>query len=74
MDVDSWITVAGGIIMGSTVHESVKEGDKQRVISIKWYKNWKIITTGTIMMIALIIAGISYYQATHFNAISRLMA
>ena len=54
--------------MGNTLKESVKEDDKQHVISIKWYKNWKLITTGIIIMIALIIGGISYYQSTHFNA------
>ena len=54
--------------MGNTVKESVKENDNQRVKSIKWYKNWKFITTSIIIMIALIIGGISYYQATHFNA------
>ena len=35
---------------------------------MKWYKNWKFITTGIIIIIALIFAGISYYQATRFNA------
>ena len=54
--------------MENTVKELVKEDDNQHVISIKWYKNWKFITTGIIIMIALIIGGISYYQATHFNA------
>ena len=54
--------------MENTVKELVKEDNKQRVIPIKWYKNWKFITTSIIIMIALIMGGISYYQATHFNA------
>ena len=41
--------------MENIVKESVKENEKHRVRSIKWYKNWKFITTGIIIIIALII-------------------
>jgi lipoprotein-anchoring transpeptidase ErfK/SrfK len=52
--------------MDSTV--TIGEIDKQRVNSTKWFANWKFITAGAIMMIALIIAALGYYQATHFNS------
>ena len=52
----------------NTVTESVEEIDKKRVNSNKRFKNWKFITTGVIVMIVLLIAGISYYQTTHFNS------
>ncbi len=48
--------------------ESADEIGKRRVKSFKWYSNWKIITTSIIIIIALIFAAISYYQANHFNA------
>jgi hypothetical protein len=54
--------------MGSMVHELVEESDNRRVKSLKWYENWKFITTGIIIIFALIFAAISYYQANHFNA------
>lgn len=56
----------GGIIMGSTAN--VQEMEKQRVNSAKWYANWKFITLGIIIILALIIAAGSYYQANHFNS------
>ncbi|MGG2093872.1 L,D-transpeptidase family protein [Bacillus sp. S13(2024)] len=52
----------------NTLSESVEEVDKKRVNSIKRSKNWKFIATGVIVMIALLIAGISYYQTTRFNS------
>jgi hypothetical protein len=58
--------VLGGIIMGSTAN--VQEIEKQRVNSAKWFANWKFITLGIIVIIALIIAAGSYYQANHFNS------
>jgi hypothetical protein len=33
-----------------------------------WYKNWKWLTAGIIIIIVLVIGGMSYYQATRFNA------
>ncbi|CAG9612257.1 hypothetical protein BACCIP111899_01430 [Bacillus rhizoplanae] len=52
----------------NTISESVEEIDKKQVNSIKRFNNWKFITTGVIVMIALLIAGISYYQTTRFNS------
>ncbi len=40
---------------------------KKRVRSKKRYTNWKFIAAG-IGVIALLIGGMSYYQATHFNS------
>ena len=51
--------------MGITVEQTVVED----LHSQKWYKNWKIIT---LSLIALILAAVSYYQATHFNANSKI--
>ncbi|WP_078543292.1 L,D-transpeptidase family protein [Litchfieldia alkalitelluris] len=36
--------------------------------SVKWFRNWKYVTAIIILITALIIGAISYYQATHFNA------
>ena len=47
--------------MGSTAQQTI-EADLH---TQKWFKNWKMIT---VSIIALILAAISYYQATHFNA------
>ncbi|PEZ08623.1 hypothetical protein CN326_04980 [Bacillus sp. AFS018417] len=57
----------------NTLNESVEEidkkrSDKKRVNSIKWFKNWKFITAGGAVIIALLIGGMSYYQATRFNS------
>ena len=57
--------VVGGNIMGITVEQTVVED----LHSQKWYKSWKIIT---LSLIALILAAVSYYQATHFNANSKI--
>ena len=53
--------------MENAVKQLVEESDKQRVKSFKWFTNWKFITTSIIIIIALIIAAISYYQANHFQ-------
>lgn len=58
----------GGIFMGYAAEQSVEEVIVSRQKSVKWYKNWKVITTSIIMIIVLILATLSYYQATHFNA------
>ncbi|MEH7275194.1 L,D-transpeptidase family protein [Neobacillus vireti] len=47
--------------MGSTAQQTI-DAD---LYTQKWFKNWKIITVSTI---ALILAAVSFYQATHFNA------
>ena len=54
--------------MENAVKESVEEVGERRAKSFKWYTNWKFITTGIIIIIALIFGAISYYQANHFNA------
>ncbi|MGQ0453263.1 L,D-transpeptidase family protein, partial [Bacillus sp. SS-TM] len=51
----------------NTTNESVEEIDQKRVRSKKRYTNWKFIAVG-IGVIALLIGGMSYYQATHFNS------
>lgn len=51
----------------NTTNESVEEIDQKRVRSKKRYTNWKFIVVG-IGVIALLIGGMSYYQATHFNS------
>ncbi|MFD3448277.1 L,D-transpeptidase family protein [Microbacteriaceae bacterium 4G12] len=52
----------------NTMNESVEEIDKKRGNSRKRSKNRMFITTGVIVMIALLIGGVSYYQATRFNS------
>ncbi|PQZ49865.1 hypothetical protein CQZ94_26370, partial [Bacillus sp. MYb209] len=51
----------------NTINESVEEGDKKRVRSSKRFTNWKLIAAGG-GIIVLLIGGMSYYQATHFNS------
>jgi lipoprotein-anchoring transpeptidase ErfK/SrfK len=58
--------VLGVVFVENTV--TIEEIGKRRENSVKWFANWKFITTGIIIMIAITIAGISYYQATHFNS------
>lgn len=53
--------------METTANESVEELSRKRGNPPKWFANWKIITP-VILIIALAIAGISYYQTTRFNA------
>ncbi|WP_338787919.1 L,D-transpeptidase family protein [Metabacillus sp. FJAT-53654] len=55
----------GGIFLENAVEQSVVETDYSRKKSVKWYKTWKFITT--IIIIALILVTMSYYQASHFN-------
>ncbi|ULT56564.1 L,D-transpeptidase/peptidoglycan binding protein [Neobacillus drentensis] len=53
--------------MESSVSETV-EIDRRRVKPSKWYKNWKFITPSIIVILAIILGSINYYQANHFNA------
>ena len=53
--------------MKNTVNEVVEEIEKERDNSLKWYLNWKFIAIGIFIIIALLLAGISYFQATRFN-------
>lgn len=57
-----------GIFLESALNQSVEELGKRRSSSKKSFANWKFITTGIIIIIAVVIAAISYYQAKHFNA------
>ncbi|WP_416826350.1 L,D-transpeptidase family protein [Ectobacillus polymachus] len=53
----------------NTINESVDEIDKKRVNSSHRFKNWEFITVGGgVVIIALLIGGVSYYQATRFNS------
>ena len=54
--------------MENAVNGSVEGIDKQRSKSYKRSSKWKFITIGIIVIIAVIIAAISYYQANYFNA------
>lgn len=51
----------------NTVNESVEEVEKKRVRSKKRFTNWKLIAAGG-GVLALLLGGMSYYQATHFNS------
>lgn len=55
------------LMNNNTVNESVEEVEKKRVRSKKRFTNWKLIAAGG-GVIALLIGGMSYYQATHFNS------
>ncbi|MEH7073873.1 L,D-transpeptidase family protein [Neobacillus drentensis] len=54
--------------MEQMVSRMDKEKVKKKGNSNKWYKNWKWITTTIIIIIGLSLAGMSYYQANHFNS------
>ncbi|WP_420489766.1 L,D-transpeptidase family protein [Neobacillus drentensis] len=47
---------------------STEESNISRRQSTKRFSNWKVITASIIIIIAVILGAISYYQATHFNA------
>jgi hypothetical protein len=54
--------------MGEAVEQLVEETELSRKTSVKWFKDWKFIITSIIIVIALILGAMSYYQATHFNS------
>ncbi|MCM3764151.1 L,D-transpeptidase [Neobacillus niacini] len=54
--------------MSSTKKKPVEEIGKSRVKSKQKYKGWKMAVIGSMTVLALIVAGISYYQATRFNS------
>jgi lipoprotein-anchoring transpeptidase ErfK/SrfK len=56
----------GGSNLSSNLEQSVVYYPEKN--PIKWYKNWKAITAIIIIIIAVILGAIGYYQATHFNA------
>ncbi|MGX6445868.1 L,D-transpeptidase family protein [Neobacillus sp. K501] len=45
--------------------------NRSRKKPVKWFKNWKYITT-SIIIIALILGALVFFQATHFNANSKI--
>ncbi|WP_141537771.1 L,D-transpeptidase family protein [Bacillus cereus] len=49
------------------INESVEEADKKRVRPSKCFTNWNLIAVGG-GIITLLIGGMIYYQATHFNS------
>lgn len=55
--------------MENTVNESVAEIDKQPGSR---FKNWGFITVCIVIIIALVFTAIGYYQATRFNANTRI--
>lgn len=57
--------------MGNAVVQSNEEMNQSRKNKVQWFKNWKFITTG-IVLIALLFGAMAYYQATHFNANSKI--
>ncbi|MFX3624361.1 MAG: L,D-transpeptidase family protein [Ectobacillus sp.] len=54
--------------MNNTVKEAVEEAEKEQGSSSKRPKSLRFLTTGIIIIIVLLIAGMSYYQATRFNS------
>ncbi|EJR91855.1 hypothetical protein IKG_05717 [Bacillus cereus VD200] len=51
----------------NTINKSVEEVHKKRGRSSKSFTNWKV-TAASGGIIALLIGGMIYYQATHFNS------
>lgn len=58
----------GGTNVGNALEQSIGESNQSRKRPTKWYNNWKYITAIIIAIIALVLLGISIYQANHFNA------
>jgi hypothetical protein len=57
-----------GTFVGNAVEQSVEEINHSRSNKTQWYKNWKLMSAIIGIMIVLIVSGISFYQANHFNA------
>jgi Putative peptidoglycan binding domain len=57
-----------GTLVENALEQSVGEINHSRKNKTQWYKNWKLIAVIIGIMIALILSGISFYQAKHFNA------
>lgn len=53
--------------MGNALEQSIEEINHSRNNKTQWYKNWKLMSAIIGIMIALLLSGISYYQANHFN-------
>ncbi|MCT8137625.1 L,D-transpeptidase family protein [Anaerobacillus sp. CMMVII] len=50
--------------MGEAVEQLVEE---TTLLQKKWFRDWKFIIAGIVIIIVLIIGALSFYQATHFN-------
>lgn len=48
--------------------EAIREGNNRQSKSTRWFKSWKFIIPVVIIVIALIMGALSYYQRIHFNA------
>jgi lipoprotein-anchoring transpeptidase ErfK/SrfK len=57
-----------GTFVGNALEQSVGEISHSRKNKTQWYKSWKLMSAVIGMVIALILSGISFYQANHFNA------
>jgi hypothetical protein len=53
--------------MGEAAEQLVEKTELSRKKSAKWFKDWKVIVTSVIIVVALILGALSFYQATHFN-------
>ncbi|MDP4086197.1 MAG: L,D-transpeptidase family protein [Bacillota bacterium] len=54
--------------MSSATNKLAEEIDRNLVQSSKWFKNWKMIVIGAVLLIGILLAGIYYVQDTRFNA------
>src|SRR5690606_36382386 len=59
--------VAEGMCM-STANAPIEEIYRARSKRSKTIRNWVFITIGVMLVIAIILAGLSFYQATRFNS------
>jgi len=58
--------IIGGNVMRNTAAQTIEQ--RHDYHTVKWYKNWKLITSGIGIIFILIVIGLTYYQANHFNA------
>jgi hypothetical protein len=58
----------GARSMKNAVYIPVKEINRRRFNTSRWFTTWKLITSAIVIIIALVFAGIYYYQTTRFNA------
>lgn len=54
--------------MGNALEQSFRDINQSRKKPVKWFKNWKYVTSIAIGLLLLLVTGMSYYQANHFNA------
>nr|WP_263324026.1 L,D-transpeptidase family protein [Neobacillus sp. Marseille-Q6967] len=58
--------------MGNAVEQIVEGNNYSVKTSVKWFKNWKLISIGIMIIITLVLVAMNYYQASHFNANSKI--